>query len=90
MRAQDILGDGVSEAEFNGTRVRKGTVGAFLANALAFGDPDVANSEREQVLRDLQESAPALRALRLFEVLEIRSPELRAYMEAAMALEPLS
>jgi len=82
MRAQDVLPDKVNEVQINGTTVRKGSVGAFLANAAAFGNPAVTGNAREALLRDIEEGLPALRALGLFDVFEIRSPQLRAFVEA--------
>lgn len=82
MRAQDVLSDTQNEIEIQGTTVRKGTVGAFLVNAAAFANPSLALAAREAALRDLEALLPALRALGLFEVLEIRDPQLRAFVEA--------
>ncbi|WPB55041.1 hypothetical protein [Xylophilus sp. GOD-11R] len=82
IRAQDILPDHLDEARINGTAIRKGTVGAFLANAAAFSDPAVLGSARQTVLDDIAAAVPALRALGLFVVLEIRDPQLRAFVEA--------
>lgn len=82
MRAQDILPDNVNEVQINGTTIRKGSVGAFLANAAAFDDPALAGPARETVLSDIAAALPALRALGLFDVLEIRNPQLRAFVEA--------
>jgi len=82
MHAQDILPDNVNEVQINGTTIRKGSVGAFLANVAAFGDPALTGPDRDAVLSDIAAALPALRALGLFDVLEIRSPELRAFVEA--------
>lgn len=78
MRAQDILPDDANEASFAGMTIRKGTVAAFLANARAFADPALADAARAAALAEIEEALPALRALGLFEVLEIRHPPLRA------------
>jgi hypothetical protein len=83
MRAQDILADHADEVQINGTTIRKGSVGAFLANAVALRDPAVTGAAREAVLDDVAAALPALRALGLFDVLEIRDPQLRAFVEAA-------
>ena len=40
MRADEILADKVNETEVNGVVIRKGSVGAFLANAKIFADPN--------------------------------------------------
>lgn len=82
MRAHDILPDHLDEIRINGTVVRKGSVGAFLTNAAAFSDPTLTDAARQAVLDDIEAALPALRALGLFEVLEIRDPQLRAFVEA--------
>jgi PPOX class probable FMN-dependent enzyme len=78
MRAQDILPDDVNDTSFKGVSMRKGTVAAFLANAAAFADPALAGAARDTVLRDIDEALPALHALGLFDVLEVKHPQLRA------------
>ena len=82
MRPQDVLPDNVNEVQIRGTTIRKGSVGAFLANAAAFGNPAVTGDAREALLRDIEEGLPALRALGLFNVFEIKNPQLRAFIEA--------
>lgn len=82
MRAQDVLPDKIDEVHINGTTVRKGSVGAFLVNAVALDDPALEGPAREAVLSDIEAALPALRALGLFSVLEIRNPQLRAFVEA--------
>lgn len=84
MRAEDVLPDDVNQAEYRGITIRKGSVAAFLANAAAFGDPAVRGTARAAVLRDIETALPALRAVGLFEVLEIRDPVLRAFVETRM------
>jgi hypothetical protein len=81
MRADEILADKVNETEINGVIVRKGTVGAFLANARAFIDPAASVETRAVAERDIIEGLPALRALGIFEILQIRDERLRALVE---------
>ncbi len=83
MRAQDILPAGLDQIERQGITIRKGAVGAFLANARALQDAAEDHVAREQALRDITDGLPALRALGLFDILEIRDPRLRALVEAA-------
>ena len=85
MQAQDLLPDDRNAAQFEGVTVRKGTVGAFLLNARVWGDADAAPAAREVAARDMREALPALRALGLFEVLEVRDPALRRWLDAAGA-----
>lgn len=81
MKAQDLLPDGQDSARFQGVTVRKGTVGAFLENARLWLDADAAPAVRESAARDLREALPALRALGLFEVLQVRDPALRQWLD---------
>ncbi|NMG66204.1 hypothetical protein GPA19_14745 [Azoarcus indigens] len=83
MRAQDILPVGLDQIERQGITIRKGAVGAFLANARALQDTALDDAAKEQALRDIADGLPALRALGLFDILEIRDPRLRALVEAA-------
>lgn len=82
MKAQDVLPDGLNQGIFNGMAVRKGTVGAFLMNARVCSDPSAPAEALAAARRDIRDAIPALRALGLFEVLEVRDPALRAWIEA--------
>lgn len=87
MNAEDILPDGVNEVESNGIRIRKGSVGAFLANVAAFEKPGATGEAREAALADIRAAAPALRAIGLFDVMEIRNPQVRAIVGSATRRE---
>ena len=78
MRADQILPDDVNHGQFDGVTIRKGTVAAFLANARMWTRTDAGADERAQAQAQIEEDVPALRALGLFEVLEIRDERLRA------------
>lgn len=82
MRAADILPDDVNAVSLNGIPVRKGTVDAFLNNARVWTNPVTLPIERTAAENDIVEALPALRALCLFDVLEIRNPELRALVDS--------
>jgi hypothetical protein len=82
MRAQDVLPDGVNEVEINGCTVRKGSVAAFLANAAIWVSADAGEQARATAEQDIEAAVPALVAVGLFEVMEIRHPRLRAFVEA--------
>ncbi|AUG42024.1 hypothetical protein CXP47_19780 [Pseudomonas chlororaphis] len=81
MRAEDLLPDQLNHGDFNGTRVRKGTVGAFLINARLWADPGTSAQQRRIAEEDLLAALPALRALGLFELMQLRDPALRALCE---------
>jgi len=81
MRAKDVLSDDDDEGDFSGVKVRKGTVGAFLANAKILEDPAASAESRAAAEQDIIEALPALDALGLFDVLLIRDEKLRALVE---------
>ena len=83
MKAEEMLPDEANRIERNGVTIRKGSVGAFLCNARTWEDPQAALADRQAAERDIVDLLPALRALGLFEVLEVRSAALRALIEAA-------
>ena len=82
MRAQDVLPDHRNEVRIGEVVARKGSVAAFLANARVLADPAAPAPARTQAERDTLELLPALRALGLFEVMELRDPQLRAWLDA--------
>ena len=69
MRPEDVLPDDVNRGEINGVSIRKGSVGAFLANARILADPAASAEDRAAAERDLVALLPAMRALGLFDVL---------------------
>jgi len=81
MRAEALLADHLDHGDFNGVVVRKGTVGAFLHNARVFTDPAACAEDRMVAERDIAEAVPALHALGLFDVLQIRDEQLRAFVD---------
>jgi hypothetical protein len=82
MRPEDILPDSVDHITIDGARLRKGTVAAFLANARVWLGVDVSADERMQAEAEIADALPALRALGLFDVLEVRDDALREWIEA--------
>lgn len=80
MRAEDILPDTVNAAEFAGTTIRKGTVAAFLANAETFSNPGSSTAAKAIAEFHIFEAMPALKALGLFAVMEVRDPNLRHWI----------
>ncbi|ABK10974.1 conserved hypothetical protein [Burkholderia cenocepacia HI2424] len=77
-----MLPDHANQVDAGGTTIRKGTVGAFLVNARVLTDPNAAPAERARAEADAIDALPALRALGLFDVLEVRDPALRAWLDA--------
>lgn len=78
MRAEDILSDTQNQTQFGGMTVRKGTIAAFLANARQWCEGDAR--ARAQAERDILDALPSLRAIGLFDVLEVRDAALRDWL----------
>lgn len=84
MQAQDILPDHANEVHIGGTTIRKGTVGAFLHNAAVLRQAGLGDAQRQQALNDILSALPALKALGLFDALQIRDPQLRDFVESRL------
>jgi hypothetical protein len=85
MRAEDLLPVEQNQGQFNGLTVRKGTVGAFLINARAWLDPASSDDQQAEAERDIVEALPALHALGLFELLQVRDAKLRELVAGTVA-----
>jgi len=81
MRPEDVLPDSIDHVTIDGQLLRKGTVAAFLASARVWLDPSAEAAQRKQVEEDMTAQLPALRALRLFDILEVRNTTLRTWLE---------
>jgi hypothetical protein len=81
MRPQDVMPDHENEIALGDCVVRKGTVAAFIANALVLTEPTAPAEARRRAEEDLRALVPALRALRIFEVLAIRDSAIRRLVE---------
>jgi hypothetical protein len=81
MKPKDVLPDEVDAAVRNGIAVRKGSVGAFLANARILQEETATAEAREVARADLIDLVPAMAALGLFELFSIRDPDIAALVE---------
>lgn len=82
MRPEDILPEAANQASINGVSIRKGTVAAFLANARTFADTGTSSEERAIAEHHIRGALPALRALGIFDVFELRDTQLREWIAA--------
>lgn len=82
MRAEQMLPDHADRIDAGGTTIRKGTIGAFLVNARVLIDPDATPADRARAETDTIDALPALRAIGLFDVMEVRDSALRAWLDA--------
>lgn len=81
MRPDDLLPDDLDHVQRDGITVRKGSVGAFLANAVVLQDADASDAARAAAERDLRALLPGLHALGLFNILAPRDPALQHLVE---------
>ena len=78
MTAEELLPDHQNQRDFGGVEVRKGTVGAFIANARVLADARASAEAKAAAERHIRDALPALKALGVFETFEVRDPSLRA------------
>jgi hypothetical protein len=76
VRPEDVLPDEVDVGTMNGVSVRKGTIGAFVANVKLLDALDPTDPGYQEVVDQLRALVPAVRAVGVFDVLAPRSPVL--------------
>ena len=82
MKAEDLLPNERNEAVFDGVTVRKGSVGAFIANATLWMDPLASATDKRVAEGDMADALPALRALKLLELFAARDEKLQQFIDA--------
>lgn len=85
MKAEDVLPDNINSANFGDMQIRKGTIAAFLSNAMSFSNSASSSEQRQQAQDMIIEALPALKALHVFDVLTITDTNLRAVIDQHMA-----
>jgi len=81
---RDVLPDDRDSAEIAGVTVRKGSVGAFMANVRILQDSASSDSDRAAAEEALSRLVPALQALGLFDLFAIRDPRIAALVERCL------
>ena len=76
----DVLPDGVDAAEFQGTQVRKGSIKAVIDNIKALESVSPGTSEYEAIVAQIQELKPALIAVGVFDVFDVKDPAIAAIL----------
>ncbi|MEE4417779.1 hypothetical protein [Streptomyces bugieae] len=74
VRPEDVLPEGIDSTAINGRTVRKGSVAAFVANAIRLDELVEGTPEHEALVTQMRELAPALRTIGLLDVFHPRSP----------------
>src|ERR1700722_20710132 len=88
VRAEQLLPDDQNFAELNGITVRKGTMGAFLANLRILSGMTGDAPGREAILEQLRLGIPTMRENGLFELFTFRSPELAEAIGIELSRDP--
>ncbi|GAA2663549.1 hypothetical protein [Streptomyces lunalinharesii] len=84
VRPEDVLPEGIDSTAINGLTVRKGSVAAFVANALRLDDLTEGTPEYAAVVTQMRELTPVLRAIGLLDVFRPHSQAVeRIIAEAA-------
>lgn len=83
VRPEDVLPEGVDSTAINGLTVRKGSVAAFVANALRLDDLTEGTPEYAALVAQMRELAPALRTIGLLDVFRPRSPAVESILAEA-------
>lgn len=78
VRPEDILADEQNITHVDGLALRKGTIAAFLQNALRWSATPADDSQRTALAEEIVRALPALRALGVFAVFDLRDANLRA------------
>ena len=81
IKPEDILPDEESVKIIDGVKVRKGTIGAALANAKILASATSTAIEKEAVLSIINELAPALVVLGVWEHIQWKNPEIQKIVE---------
>jgi hypothetical protein len=68
---------------FDGLRIQDGTVAVSIANAHALRDVEPGTEAHDELIATLQELAPQLAAIGVFEVFEPRDPQIAHLVDAA-------
>jgi hypothetical protein len=81
VRPHDVLPDGAETAVFGDTIARKGSVAAFIANAKLLDSLPVDDPSRPEIVAAIRELVPALNAVGVFDVFDLRSSAIRELIE---------
>lgn len=84
VRPEDLLPVGADTTAINGRTVRKGSVAAFVANAIRLDDLTEGAPEYEALITQMRELAPVLRTIGLLDVFEPRSPKVGRILSEAV------
>ena len=73
MRAENLFPAGRDSIEVDGVEVRKGSIAAFIYNALTLDRLEPGTEGYDQAATAIRDLTPILRAVRVFDVFALRS-----------------
>ena len=79
----DLLADGADGIVINGTFVRKGSIGSFIQSVMLLPGLSEESEEFRAIADQIRAITPALDAVGLFEVFEVRDPRVAAILAEA-------
>lgn len=79
----DLLADGADGSVINGTFVRKGSIGSFIQNVKLLAGLTEESEEFRAIAEQIRHIKPALDAVGLFDVFEVRDPRVTAILAGA-------
>jgi hypothetical protein len=82
MRAENLFPDGLDSIEVDGISVRKGSIAAFIFNALTLDRLDPGTEGYDQSVKAIRDLTPVLRAVRVFDVFDLRSERVAQIVES--------
>lgn len=81
VKPEDMLSDNQDYAEKNGTRIRKGTMAAALANAEILNSTAASTSEKQAALAAFKTLVPAIKGVCMAESITWKNVELQSLFE---------
>ena len=82
MKPYELLPGEIDSVTVDGQVVRKGTIGAFIQNALILANSVMDADTREAIETDLLELIPSMKILQVFEVFELRDRSLNQLIKS--------
>ncbi len=83
IKPEDLLSDEQNSAEFNGQPVRKGTIGAAIANARIYESTESSAEQKREALEMIKTLAPSIIALELHKFVTWKNADIQAVFDKA-------
>ncbi|ARG99850.1 hypothetical protein [Legionella micdadei] len=80
---EDIIADGADHTVINGTKVRKGSVAAFIANIEILQNPNSSTEDKDNALQAMKELAPAIVTVGLHHHVTFKNKQAEAIIQQA-------